>query len=400
MRILAIETSCDETGAAIIEAERDNGDCFKILSNQLSSQIKVHQKYGGVVPNLAKREHQKNLIPLLKSALKNSGLLKLKTSANKRGPKMQFKIKKEIEHILSREPELLIQTKKLLEKYKKPKINAIAATCGPGLEPALWVGVNFAKALTIAWKLPIIKINHLEGHFLSFLLSRTKIQKKQIKNLFPILGLLVSGGHTELIYSPSLLKYKLIGETLDDAAGEAFDKGARLLGLPYPGGALLSKLAEKGNPRAFDFPRPMINSEEFNFSFAGLKTAFLYQIQKLKDIKNKTKADLSASFQQAIIDVLTEKTIKAIRKYKPRTLIIGGGVAANELLRFTLKEKITKEFPDINLFFPEKELTTDNAAMIALSAYFHYLKKDFANPAAIKAEANLRLRFEHKAGKI
>lgn len=359
MKILAIETSCDETGIASIEVKNGKKLVFKILSNQLASQVKVHRKYGGVVPRLAKREHQQNLPILLNKALKESKLFRA-----------------------------------------KPKIDAIAVTHGPGLEPSLWVGVNFAKTLALAWKLPLVAINHLEAHIFSFIIHHENINPKE---LFPFLALIVSGGHTELIYSPSLLKYKLLGETLDDAAGEAFDKAARLLGFPYPGGPELAKLATKGSPTSYHFPRPMINSKDLNFSFAGLKTAFLYKIQSLKTINypperlrsfsraGKLKTDLSASFEQAIIDVLVKKTIKAIRKHNPRSFIIGGGVTANDLLRKTLKEKIEKEFPKINLFFPKKEFTTDNAVMIAVAAYFHALKKDFIKPKKLKAQANLKL---------
>lgn len=395
MKILAIETSCDETGISIIEARGGKKPVLKILSNQLASQAKVHQKFGGVVPNLAKREHQRNLPILLIKVLKESKLLKISKSKfliSKQIPNSKFKI---INSTLEREPELLKQTLKFLTQYQKPNIDAIAVTCGPGLEPALWTGINFAKALAYFWNLPILKISHMEGHFFSFLLSKKNHNTSYIihNSLFPILALLVSGGHTELVYSPSLLKYKIVGETLDDAAGEAFDKGARLLGLPYPGGAELAKLAEKGNPKAFDFPRPMINSKDLNFSFSGLKTALLYKIQdlKLKTKDTKLKTDIAASYQQAIIDTLVSKTIKAVRQYQPKSLVLGGGVAANELLRKTIKEKMEKDFPRVRLFLPEKQFTTDNAAMIAFVAYFHALKKDFVKPKKLKAQANLGL---------
>lgn len=383
MKILAIETSCDETAIALAECSKNK---FKILANELNSQVKTHKRFGGVVPNLAKREHQRNLVPLLINALKKTRLLNLKFKIQ--NSKGQTKIQK-IDKILEREPELFIQVKKFLVKYQKPKIDAVAITYGPGLDPALWTGINFAKTLACFWKLPLIRVNHMEGHFFSFLLSLKKeVPKFYILNsIFPVIALLASGGHTEFVYSPSLLKYKLIGETLDDAAGEAFDKGARLLKLSYPGGPELSKLAEKGNPKAFNFPRPMINSQNLNFSFSGLKTALLYKIQSLRTLNVQ---NIAASYQQAIIDTLVSKTIKAVKKCRPKSLILGGGVANNELLRKTLKEKIKKDFPKIKLFLPKKKFTTDNASMIALAGYFHLLKKEFIKPEKLSSKANLR----------
>lgn len=381
IKILAIETSCDETGTAILEGRGNfKNPRFKILANIVSSQIKIHAPWGGVVPSLAKREHQTNLIPVLKKALKRSKLLIF----NPPPVKISKQTEDDINKILKREPELSKKFLKEILKIKKPKINAVAVTRGPGLEPALWVGINFAKALALIWKKPLIAVNHLEGHILSVFLNKQKFLIS-----FPALALLISGGHTELVLIKQFLKYKIIGRTRDDAAGEAFDKGARLLGIPYPGGPELSKLAEKGNPKAFNFPRPMIDSKDLNFSFSGLKTALLYKIQSLKAKNHKLKIDLAASYQQAIIDVLVKKTFKAIRIYKPKSLVLGGGVAANDLLRKTLKEKIEKEFPDITLFLPEKKFTTDNAAMIGIAAYFRAIKKDFVNLKRLKAEGNL-----------
>ncbi|MDP3762596.1 MAG: tRNA (adenosine(37)-N6)-threonylcarbamoyltransferase complex transferase subunit TsaD, partial [bacterium] len=237
MKILAIETSCDETAISVLEVKKTKfGHDFSILSNQVASQVKIHAPFGGVVPNLAKREHRKNLPILLKRALKES-------------------------------------------KLRKP--NAVAVTYGPGLEPALWEGIEFAKALSKKWRVPLVPVNHLEGHIYSSLMQKSKF-KIQNFGIFPLLTLIVSGGHTELVFQKKHLAYKILGETLDDAAGEAFDKVARMLGLGYPGGPRLAKLAQKGNPKAINFPRPMLHSKDLNFSFSGLKTSVLYKLRELK----------------------------------------------------------------------------------------------------------------------
>ena len=346
MKILAIETSCDETAIAVLEVQEMR---FSILSNLVASQIKVHAPFGGVVPNLAKREHRKNLPILLKRALK------------------------EVE---------------LPNGSSTSKLDAVAVTYGPGLEPALWEGIEFAKKLAKKWKVPLVPVNHLEGHIYSALMHETRFAIHD-SNLFPLLTLIVSGGHTELVLSKKHLDYKILGETLDDAAGEAFDKVARMLGLGYPGGPKLAKLAQKGNPRAINFPRPMLHSKDLNFSFSGLKTSVLYKLRELGKISAKTKTDIAASFEEAVVDVLTKKTLEALRQYRPKTAALGGGVAANNRLRKELPRKLIAESYQTNILLPEKIFTGDNAAMIAVAGYYRFLKKKFnKNPIAT---GNLRL---------
>ncbi len=317
--ILGIETSCDETAAALVKVE---GGKFKILSNVVSSQIKIHQKFGGVVPEVAARNHIINIIPVINQALTEA-------------------------------------------KIKPEKIDRIAVTNGPGLITSLLIGVETAKTLAYAWQKPIYSINHLKAH-----LYANWLENRSIK--FPAIALIVSGGHTELIFlnrkRDSRIALKKIGQTVDDAAGEAFDKVAQLLKIGYPGGPIISKLAKEGNPKTFDFPRPMIKDDNYNFSFSGLKTSVLYTVKKLKKINQQTIADLCASFQQAAVDVLVTKTIKAAQDYKAKTVMLSGGVAANSLLRENLKLKA--ESLKLNFLMPEIHLCTDNAAMIAAAGYF------------------------------
>jgi N6-L-threonylcarbamoyladenine synthase len=395
MKILAIETSCDETAVAVlnIAGESKKNQQFNILSNVVASQIKLHSAFGGVVPNIAKREHQKNLTPALAKALEKAKLLKKSKIKNKK-PKIQ-KNKKILEKILEREKFLLNQFLIFLEKHEKPKIDLIAVTEGPGLEPALWVGINFAKALAMAWKKPIIGINHMEGHLFSVFLKEKSGKKFSISNFqFPIIALLVSGGHTELALMKYWLKYKIIGKTRDDAAGEAFDKVARILGLDYPGGPAVAAVASREKPDFFRLPRPMINSKNFDFSFSGLKTAVLYLTQNFKKEKRDVKnliPKIAAEFQQATIDVLISKTIKAAKKYKAKTIILAGGVAANKELRKQMKKTAT-QLLRIQTIMPKIKFTGDNAAMIALAAYFQAQKKPLRNlPERIKANGNLTL---------
>ena len=340
MKILSIETSCDETGITILNVTgNENNPVFEVLANNLSSQIKIHAQYGGVYPALAKREHIKNLPILLEKTLK-----KLK-----------------------------------LEKNKKP-VDMIAVTSGPGLEPALWTGIVFAKELGEKWNIPIIPINHMEGHILS-VFAKNKGKFKIPKINFPVLSLLVSGGHTELVVVKDWMKYKVIGETCDDAAGEAFDKVARMLSLPYPGGPQISKLAKEYRllqnikKSEFSLPRPMMYSKNYDFSFSGLKTAVLYLIQKIGELSGKTKMAIATEFEDAVVDVLTYKTIKAIKEYKIKTLIVAGGVSANTELKKILKKKIKEDNLKIEVLFPGKGLSTDNAIMIGLVGYFHRKNK-------------------------
>jgi len=387
MKILSIETSCDDTGISIIEARLDSarqakGDIqnatFKILANNSNSQIEIHIPYGGVYPMLAKREHMKNLPILLEASLKEAKL----------------------------------------NKKKKP-VDVIAVTYGPGLEPALWAGIVFAKELAKKWKLPLVPVNHMEGHLFSvFGKDKKKFKILKIKN--PTLALLVSGGHTELVLIKKWLDYKIIGQTLDDAIGEAFDKVARMLGLPYPGGPQISKLAEmerqreillfrrlgsatarargifqQKNIRAsekqnFSLPRPMLHSKDFNFSFSGLKTAVLYLIKKIGPLNREIKSKIALEFENAAIECLIYKTAKALEKYKIKTLIVAGGVSANKHLKSEIK-KITSA--KIKLFFPTKELAMDNSLMIGIAGYLNYIKNKKKVPKIdnIKATGNLRL---------
>jgi len=344
--ILAIETSCDETGIAILKF-RKNGS-FKILANIIASQIKVHAPFGGVVPHLAAREHEKNLPICLKKALKQA-------------------------------------------KINWPKIDYISVTQGPGLSPALWRGINFAKKLAKKHKKKVIAINHLEGHIYSCFLTKNN-SSFIINNLsFPALALLVSGGHTQLVLMKNQLKYKLLGQTLDDAAGEAFDKTAKLLNLGYPGGPIVSKISERGNATAYNLPRPIIYSKNYNFSFSGLKTAVLYLVRNLVGAEHcsaptkKQIQDICASFQQAVIDVLIHKTIKASQKFKPKIILFGGGVIANKKLRQAIKSQIP------NYYLPITKYCGDNAVMIALAGYKHALKKDFISLNELDAKPNLKL---------
>ena len=424
MKILSIETSCDETGISILEA---NGGVkkpsFEVLANNLNSQIKIHAPYGGVYPALAKREHLKNLPILLE---------------------------------------------KILKETKIKKVDLIAVTYGPGLEPALWTGIVFAKDLAKKWNVPLIGVNHMEGHMLS-VFGKNKGLFGIPKIEFPALSLLVSGGHTELVLATKWQKYKIIGETLDDAAGEAFDKVARMLELPYPGGPEISKLAEKERKNLLDIlplsarkfsaenflcpsstllprlpdatylrkskneveeqslqgvrsatgarlqqfsskkiaypekissfislPRPMLHSKNFDFSFSGLKTAVLYLIRDLKKENpnilqdEKTKMAISKEFEDAVVETLVHKTKKAIEKYHAKTIIVAGGVSGNKHLQNQMKKIISKEN---KLLFPNKDLSTDNSIMIGMVGYFRYLEKGGKLPKnpKIKAQGGLRL---------
>lgn len=346
MRILAIETSCDDTCVAIVETKSRKGSKihdFKILANVISSQTKIHRKYGGVVPSLAKRAHLENLPIVLEKALEEA-----KISSPKR------------------------------------QIDLIAVTYGPGLEPALWTGVNFAKELSQKWHIPLLGVDHMRGHIAANFLDSSK----QID--FPALCLAVSGGHTQLILVKDVNKYKLLGETLDDAAGEGFDKVARMLGLGFPGGPKIAKTAQRGNPKAFGFPRPMLHSKDYNFSFSGLKTAVLYRLKGL-NLTPQTKKDIAASFQQAVVDVLIAKTIEAAREYNAKTIMLAGGVAANEELRKQLREKIAVEIPNTKYIIPDTSLATDNAAMIAAAAYFRRKQATLTRWKTLKADGNLKI---------
>lgn len=368
MKILAIETSCDETAIAIIEYEGDpRTSPLYVLSNVVLSQIDLHKEYGGVYPSLAKREHAKNLVPVLDEALTKACLKKDVSS-------LPSYNKEELKTLLEREPDLFNQCNDYIPKIKIPEIDALAVTAEPGLEPALWVGINFAKALALTWGKPLLPINHMEGHIYSALLHNTETEEKKYtlsSVTFPVLALLISGGHTELVLMRDWLSYEVIGETKDDAVGEAFDKTARMLDLPYPGGPEISKLAKRyGEKReakkTITLPRPMIDSGDYNFSFSGLKTAVKNTLHSFPKITPEIKEEMAYEFQEAATEVLVEKTAQAIEAYGVKTLIAGGGVSANERIREALIRRLTKE--RVALFLPPAFLTTDNALMIALAA--------------------------------
>ncbi|MCK4520870.1 tRNA (adenosine(37)-N6)-threonylcarbamoyltransferase complex transferase subunit TsaD [Candidatus Parcubacteria bacterium] len=398
MIILAIETSCDDTCISILKIHPVKSPInrgispkaklfnrVEILSNFVSSQIEIHKKYGGVYPAMAKREHQKNLLPVLKKALKKAGI----------------------------------------KNFIKPKIDLIAVTTGPGLEPCLWTGVNFAKSLARLWNLKIIPVNHIEAHILANLLlqigEKSKIQNP--KKIFPAICLVVSGGHTQLILMKDIGKYKILGETRDDAAGECFDKTARILGLSYPGGPAIAEQARQWKSKIHPvksfasskrkseilfnrvkLPRPMMYSKDYDFSFSGLKTAVLYAVHPVKSFaSSKRKSEIlfnrvkkekyiqamCKEIQQAVIDILIKKTIKAAKDYKVRTIILGGGVSANEELQKQFKKKLSMTGSQFVFLAPTKKFCTDNAAMIGITAYFH--KKETQNWKNIKVNANLRI---------
>jgi len=378
MKILGIETSCDDTGIAIL-ATRGEPTSWKILSNIVSSQVKVHQKYGGVYPMMAKREHQKNLVPVLKLALLKAGKLIRKTKNQNQKEGSKFKT---LKNILNREEELFKKIFRFFQNYKKPDIDVIAVTNGPGLEPCLWVGVNFARALSFFWNIPIVAVNHLEAHILINLLKNPDIK-------VPAIALLASGGHTQIVLVKKIGKYKILGETRDDAAGECFDKCAKILGLGYPGGPIISKLAKKSQTQKFNhLPRPMINTKDYDFSFSGLKTAVLYADKKIKRKNKKYQKEMAAEIEQAIIDVLLKKTIRAAKDFRARSLILGGGVTANNELRRQFLEK----FDVGKIFFPEPQLATDNALMVAAAGYFKAKHNKFIKWQKLEANANLGLK--------
>lgn len=399
LTILSIETSCDDTGIAVLAVKKEK---LKILSNVVSSQVKIHKKWGGVFPSLAKREHQKNLVPVLEKVLKESKLLKKVQSLKLKVKNFNSKLKK-LKEILEREEYLFKKFLIFSKKYQKPKIDLIAVTVGPGLEPCLWVGVNFAKALAYFWELPIIPVNHIEAHILANWLSPVgknfQFSIFNFQNILPAVCLIVSGGHTQLILMKDFGKYKILGETRDDAAGECFDKVARILGLGYPGGPIIALQAEKSSisnlKSSIKLPRPMINQKNYDFSFSGLKTAVLYQYQNQSSKIKKSKKyiqEVCAEVQQAVIDVLIAKTLKAAKEFKVKSIILGGGVAANKELRKQFREKIKKELPKVQFFAPFPQFSTDNAAMVGITAYYHYLKGGTKNWSEIKARANWRLK--------
>ena len=397
MKILGIETSCDETAVCWLEAQGTFGPSFewKVLGNALTSQAALHAEFGGVFPNLAKREHAKNLVPLLERALKESSQPAVGSGQLTNSQLLT------LNSILEREPELHASLVPFLKHHGKPDVDAIAVTYGPGLEPALWVGINFAKALSAVWDIPIVAVNHMEGHIIMSLaeIEHTHIPKyvgisgKVHMVEFPLLALLISGGHTELVLSKSFGTYELIGQTRDDAAGEAFDKVARLLGLGYPGGPEVSRLAaesrRQGIPlHAPTLPRPMLHENNFDFSFSGLKTAVRRLVED-KQVSDEDRMGLAREFEDAVTEVLLTKTLRAVDEFGTNTVLVGGGVSANLYIRSELARKLTTA--NCRLLVPPRELATDNAIMIALAGYFHALNKEFADPLSLTAHGNLKL---------
>lgn len=323
--ILGIESSCDDTSAAVI---RDG----KLLSNVIASQT-IHSEYGGVIPELASRAHGQNIVPVIDAAIKRAGIT-------------------------------------------TDQIDAVAFTRGPGLMGSLLVGISFAKGFSVATNTPLIEVNHLQGHILSHFVELPDQPLAQPQ--FPFLCLLVSGGHTQIVLMRDHFDMQIVGTTIDDAAGEAFDKCAKVMGLGYPGGPIVDKLAKDGNPKAFKFARPSV--DELNFSFSGLKTSFLYFLRdKMAENPNfieQNKADLCASLQYTIVDILITKLAKAAKRYDIDQIAIAGGVSANSGLREAVVTEGKKR--DWDVFVPPFMLTTDNAAMIAITGYYKYLREEFS----------------------
>lgn len=316
MITMGIESSCDETSVSLIEDGR------KILSNTIFSQIKTHKKYGGVVPEIASREHLQAINYVVKASLEEA-------------------------------------------EKKFEDIDLVAVTKGPGLVGALLVGMSYAKGLALALDKPIIGVNHMEGHVCANYLEYEDLEP-------PFVGLIVSGGHTYLVDVTSYTEYKVLGQTRDDAAGESFDKVSRALGLGYPGGPAIQKAAENGNPNAIDFPRVMLEKDSYDFSFSGLKTAVLNYLNKEKMAGREINVnDVAASFQQAVIDVLVEKSLRLVTEKNSKKFVLSGGVAANKALKEVLSKKLNEM--DVEFYFPPLSLSTDNAAMIACAGYFNYI---------------------------
>jgi N6-L-threonylcarbamoyladenine synthase len=328
MRILGIETSCDETAAAVVV------DGTQVASSVVSSQVDLHARYGGVVPEVASRAHVETLMPVVAQALVEAGV-------------------------------------------NGSDIDAVAATVGPGLIGSLLVGVSAAKSLSLVWDVPFVAVNHLEAHLYAAFLEEPTIE-------LPLVVVLVSGGHTMLVSMEGHGRYRLLGQTLDDAAGEAFDKVARFLDLGYPGGPLIDRLALDGDPRSIAFPRPMLN-DGLDFSFSGLKTAVVNYVRKHPDVG---AADVAASFQQAVVDVLVTKARRAASQIGARGICLAGGVAANSQLRMRVLDVCEED--SLHAFIPSRSMCTDNAAMIAAAGYYCW-QRDGASPIDTGADPNLRL---------
>ncbi len=323
MKVLGIETSCDETAASVVEDGR------RVLSDVVSTQIDIHRRWGGVVPELASRNHVVQLMPVVDEALSRAGVT-------------------------------------------PGELDGLAVTSGPGLVGALLVGVQAAKALALAWGKPLVRVNHLEGHLVAAFLAGEPPE-------FPYLGLVVSGGHTSLYLAEGFGRYRLLGQTRDDAAGEAFDKGAKLLGLPYPGGVAIDRLAREGDPRALRFPKAIVKGGPLEFSFSGLKTALLHHVRRHGVPEGRALADLCASYQEAIVSALVQKLFRAARTLQLDRVVISGGVAANSRLRAAVAERAA-EYEGMKVLVPAVRLCTDNAAMIAVAGTHALLRGERDGP--------------------
>ena len=387
MIILSIETSCDETAVSIVEATGEFPNAhYTVLGDALFSQIDIHREYGGVFPALAKREHIVTILPMLQKALAQANLTHPTSTA------LSSQKKEELQTLLTREPGLADSLISFFDTYGIPPIDVIAVTEGPGLEPALWVGINFAKALGSLWEIPVIGINHMEGHIFSSIFDGTKIEPIA----FPAVALLISGGHTELVLMKNWDSYELVGKTRDDAVGEAFDKVARMLKLPYPGGPEISRRAEihraKENGKMIPLPRPMIDTNDCDFSFSGLKTAVLYYLKNTVgegEITEEIREEVSCAFEDAATGVLLKKSLRAVDLHGAQSLILGGGVSANKHIRTVFKNTIETERTDVTLYLPDTKLTTDNSVMIALAAYAKYKPEETLEKKEIVAQGNL-----------
>ncbi len=367
MIILSIETSCDETAVSLIKVEGDFPHAtYEILGTGLLSQTETHAPYGGVFPSLAKRDHIQNLVPMFKVALCEADLYE------EGAQEITHDDEQRIREILERETDLADALLDFIKQTKLPEFDLITVTNGPGLAPALWVGVNFAKAMSHLTKTPVVPVDHMEGHILASIYDIEEDDAlTQIE--FPAVALLISGGHTELVLMKQWSQYEKIGQTKDDAVGEAFDKVARLLGLPYPGGPEIERLASEARkeniPSFIDsLPRPMLHSGDLNFSFSGLKTAVRYGVAD-RDLNSDEIKSIARDFSDAVKDVLITKTEHAVSDFGARTLIVGGGVSASQFLRDEFNEHFLHTSSDVTVYFPHRSFSTDNAVMIALAGH-------------------------------
>jgi N6-L-threonylcarbamoyladenine synthase len=365
--ILSIETSCDETAVSLLEAQGEFPHAtYEILGDALWSQIDIHREYGGVFPALAKREHAATIVPMLEKTITESGF-----EADEYTPSLLPETETQVRELLNREPGLADQLLTFHRKHGTFPIDLIAVTSGPGLEPALWVGVNFARAVALLWDTPVVAVNHMEGHILASIYDVER--DNQFSDIsFPAISLLISGGHTELILMKGWGDYEKIGQTRDDAVGEAYDKVARMVGIPYPGGPEIAKLAESARkrklPQYAELPAPMLHSGDLDFSFSGLKTAVRYTIQD-KTLSPDEVSSLARDFEDAVTTVLLKKTLAAIETHGAKTLIVGGGVSANRHIKQMFEATLLIEHPDVTSYFPAPGLSTDNSIMIALAGH-------------------------------